>query len=106
MEKRREVDHQSLRTHDQHVNCHCLAAAQGGPQQSSPPLATVLSIIPTYLPMNGYVHMTMHEIMQMLPDVTVLYFWQHAYNQANDDRMSSADTEEYMDMPDLVDDIE
>ena len=50
--------------------------------------------------------MTMHEIMQMLPDVTVLYFWQNAYNQANDDRMSSADTEEYMDMPDLVDDIE
>jgi hypothetical protein len=27
--------------------------------------------------MNGYVLMTMDEVLQMLPNVTVFYFWQH-----------------------------
>ncbi len=49
--------------------------------------------------------MTMDEVLQMLPNGTFFYFW-HFHNQTNDDRMSSADTEEYMDMPDLIDDVE
>ncbi len=56
--------------------------------------------------MNGHIYTTMHDLFLTLPHVTVLNVLLQAYNEQVDDQLSSADTENYSDMPDLVTDTE
>ena len=48
----------------------------------------------------------MHDLLLTLPFDTAFNFWQQAQIEAFNDQLSSADTEDFSDMPDLIEDTE
>ena len=56
--------------------------------------------------MNGHMLAHMHDLLLTLPFDAAFNVWQQAQMEAFNDHLSSADTEDFSDMPDLIEDTE
>jgi hypothetical protein len=53
--------------------------------------------------MDPHVHMSLDEMELIVQYNPQFIFFQQAYSDASDDQLSAADTEDFSDLPDLVD---
>ncbi len=65
-----------------------------------------MSAVIPFLHMNGYMLAHMHDLFLTLPFDAAFNVWQQAQMEALNDQLSSADTEDFSDMPDLIEDTE
>ncbi len=56
--------------------------------------------------MNGHILAHIHDHLLTLPFDTAFNVWQQAQMETFNDQLSSADTEDFSDMPDLIEDTE